>query len=169
MCLHWKKGKVCRHITWCQEKGKKMHYLIEQFLGCVCVGDSVWVLVQSNKDDSDIQKAIVDDNKGSLAAASITFLLVSVLNVNVFSILFRGWVTMVTWPRRLLGLRTICPCLLTWMYVEVQGKYWIYGTYCCFRCSKYTVYLHITLLKSSGFRVKSSLGVFFEQWKWHLQ
>lgn len=66
------------------------------------------MLVQSNKDDSDIQKAIVDDNKGSTAAASITLLLVSVLSVNVFSILFRGWVTMVTWPRRLPGRRAIC-------------------------------------------------------------
>lgn len=56
----------------------------------MCVADSVRVLVGSNKDDSDIQKAIVDDNKGSLAAASITFLLVSVLGVNAFSILFRG-------------------------------------------------------------------------------
>lgn len=45
----------------------------------------------------------MDDNKGSLATTSITFLLVSVLGVNVHSILFRGWVTMVTWPRRFLG------------------------------------------------------------------
>lgn len=88
--------------------GKKKHCLIEQFLGCVCVVDSVSVLVQSNTEGSDTQKAIVDDNKGSSAAASITFLLVSVLSVNVFSILFRGWVTMVTWPRRLPGRRAIC-------------------------------------------------------------
>lgn len=45
----------------------------------------------------------MDDNKGSSAATSITFLLVSILGVNVFPILFHGWVTMATWPRRLCG------------------------------------------------------------------
>lgn len=64
--------------------------------------------VQSNNDGSDIQKAIVDDNKGSSAATVITFLLVSILGVNVFSILFHGWVAMVTRQRRLTGRRVIC-------------------------------------------------------------
>lgn len=84
-------------------KRKKSIILLNSFSEYACVFDGVWVLDESNNDGSAVQKAIVDDNKGSLATTSITFLLVSVLGVNVYSILFHGWVTMVTRQRRFLG------------------------------------------------------------------
>lgn len=64
------------------------------------------------------KKAIVEDNKGGSAVTSTTFLLVSILGVNVYAILFHGWVTMVTWPRRLPGRRVVCARLM-FIYVNV--------------------------------------------------
>lgn len=75
------------------------------------------VLVQSNNDDT--KRAIVEDNKGGSAATSITFLLASILVVNVHSILFHGLVTMVTRPRRLPGRRVVCAKLM-FIYVNVS-------------------------------------------------
>lgn len=62
------------------------------------------------------QKAIVEDNKGGSAATSTAFL--SILGVNVYSILFYGRVAMVTWPRRLPGRRVVCARLM-FIYVNV--------------------------------------------------
>lgn len=132
---------------------------MEQFLGCMCVIDSVWALVQSNKDDSDGQKAIVDDNKGSLAAASIIFLLVSVLSVNVFSILFCGWVTMVTWPRRLPRKENdLCwqTKMLMFIYVNVcrgAGQILNIWSLLLFYFAQ-IIYLHITLIMRLQGKIK---------------
>lgn len=74
----------------------------------------------------------MDDNKGSSAVASITFLSVSVLSVNVFSILLRGglpWlhcqggfqegeqIVLANISKKLMFI------YVNVLYVEVQGKY----------------------------------------------
>lgn len=98
-----RKSKPLKAHNMMARKIKKSIILLNSFSERVCVFDGMRVLDESNNDGSAVQKAIVEDNKGSLATTSITFLLVSVLGVNVYSILFHGWVTMVTRPRRFLG------------------------------------------------------------------
>lgn len=73
----------------------------------------------------------MDDNKGSSAVASITFLSVSVLSVNVFSILLRGGLPWLHCQGDfqegeqivLANSKKLMFIYVNVLYVEVQGKY----------------------------------------------